>query len=118
MTVENIGTSTWSASDGFKLGAVGESDPMTSETRVLLPPGLQVPQGGLHTFDFLLTAPPQPGSVHTDWRMLREGADWFGEIAERDVPVACDPSQEGSHSFYCDATARDEYGRPLAGTDQ
>lgn len=87
VTVRNTGPVAWSAADGFRLGAVDDSDGLAGQLRVDLPPGLTVPPGGTHTFRFTLTAPAQPGVHVTDWRMLREGVEWFGGVAGALVTV-------------------------------
>lgn len=76
----------WSNKWGFKLGAVGDSDPFTATTRHLL--ASEVGPNGTYTFTFNLTAPSTPGTYTTDWRMLREGVTWFGATASQNVVVS------------------------------
>ncbi len=97
VSMKNTGASTWSKAGGYKLGAVGDSDPLKAgDTRVWLPDGVTVPPGGVHQFEIPLVAPGAAGTYTTDWQMVREGIRWFGGIAKKDVQVQCaagvDPS--------------------------
>ena len=99
VTMRNTGAASWSRDGqlGVKLGAVDDADPLFGEdTRVYLGEGDVVPPGGEHTFAFTLVAPPAPGVHITDWRMVREGVHWFGEVAAREVEVVCDPQGGGA----------------------
>jgi len=89
VTVRNTGTSTWTRAAGFKLGAVGDSDPLAASHRVLLPAGVQVQPNQSHTFSFTLTAPQSGGNYLTDWRMVHEGVAFFGQTAQSNVNVSC-----------------------------
>jgi YD repeat-containing protein len=77
VTMQNTGTTTWTIAEGYKLGSQNSKDNGTWGTgRVALPasvaPGAQV------TFTFPVNAPPAPGTYNFQWRMLREGVEWFG----------------------------------------
>lgn len=91
VTLRNTGTSTWTHDD-FKLGVVDDSDPLFTggDTRVWLGEGVTVTPGDAHTFEFTLTAPPQPGTYLTDWRMVHEAVQWFGATAAANVIVSCE----------------------------
>jgi hypothetical protein len=93
VTMYNIGSSTWytdwSTGDGFKLGAVGDSDQFGMPGRVYLPPGTTVSPGFYHTFVLPLKAPGVPGVYVTDWQMVHEGVAWFGEAVSQSVQVSC-----------------------------
>ncbi len=91
VTMRNTGTSTWTH-DAFKLGIVDDSDPLFvgGDTRVWLAEGDSVAPGGEYTFEFSLSAPPEVGVHVTDWQMVHEGVQWFGEAAASDVTVGCD----------------------------
>jgi len=84
----------WSNKWGFKLGAVGDSDPFTSQTRHLL--SSEVGPNDTYTFTFNLTAPTTPGTYTTDWRMLREGVTWFGATCSVNVNVVATDTQPPS----------------------
>jgi len=92
VTVRNTGTSTWTLSDGFALGAVGDEDPLhAGGVRVRLSGADAVPPGGEHTFDVALAAPMKPLTYTTDWQMVHEKVRWFGGVAKRDVVVDAKP---------------------------
>lgn len=96
VTVRNAGAATWTRAHGYKLGAVDDSDPLyAADTRVWLADGDVVAPGDLHTFAFELVAPAVAGSYTTDWRMVHEGVQWFGETASQQVEVACEGGARG-----------------------
>ena len=76
----------WFTSRGFRLGAVGESDPFTSFTRVDI--SGEVKPGINYTFNFTMTAPGSGGTFTTDWRMVRDGVAWFGATLTKTVIVS------------------------------
>ena len=76
----------WSEGRSFRLGAVGDSDPLTSFTRVTM--GGEVRPGDTCTFNFTMTAPSTPGIYTTDWRMVRDGVAWFGATLSKQVEVS------------------------------
>lgn len=86
VTVKNTGSTTWSEAGGYRLGAVDDSDPFYSGTRVTLPAGTNVAPGQTYTFSFTMTA-PAAGSYVTDWRMVHDGTGWFGETHRETVAV-------------------------------
>ena len=94
VTVANNGSSVWTPDEGFKLGTVGDEDPFFEATRVYLDEGSEVVRGQAYGFDFTLTAPANEGVYTTDWRMVREGVHWFGEVLAHDISVVC-PESEG-----------------------
>ncbi|MDO8589329.1 MAG: glycoside hydrolase family 9 protein, partial [Armatimonadota bacterium] len=57
VTMKNVGTSTWTQADGYKLGAAGDSDPFCAFTRVLLGGGDSIGPNQQKTFSFTMTAP-------------------------------------------------------------
>ena len=79
----------WNQSRGFKLGAVGDSDPFTSTIRYDVTS--EVPPSGTYTFNLTLTAPSTTGTYVTDWRMLREGYQWFGATCSQTITVSGSP---------------------------
>jgi len=110
--VRNTGIGAWTRDGGYKLGAVGDEDPLhASDTRVWLDEGDVVEPGGTHIFEVPLTAPGEGGEVLTDWQMVREGVHWFGESASETVAVSC-----GTATFCDPLTATDThegYGEKL-----
>lgn len=111
VTMQNTGTTTWTHSDGngYKLGAVDDSDPFYPLTRVYLPADARIDPGQSHRFTMTLTAPAIPGTYLTDWRMVHEGVRWFGEIAARWVEVNC-----GTEATICPGVTADLSGRTPA----
>ena len=90
IVMKNSGTTSWTAADGYKLGAVDDSDPLYStDVRVPLGPDDVVSPGQTHAFSFELVAPAAPGSYTTDWRMVKELVHWFGDTATHAVAVTC-----------------------------
>jgi len=75
--MKNIGNTTWDAGTGYKLGSQNPQDNTRWGTSraVLASP---VPPGGTAVFTFVVWAPGKAGSYNFQWRMLREGVEWFG----------------------------------------
>ncbi|MHB9035756.1 MAG: glycosyl hydrolase family 28-related protein [Armatimonadota bacterium] len=89
VTVRNEGTTTWTRSANFRLGACDDSDPFGS-ARQLLDPSDSIASGQSKTFTFQMTAPATKGVYRTDWRMLQEGVTWFGQKIDVEVDVEND----------------------------
>jgi hypothetical protein len=87
VTMKNVGTSTWTKATDYKLGAVDDSDPFRESVRVLLGDSDSIAPNDSKTFTFTLTAPSTTGTYTTDWRMLREAVEWFGDEHEKQVSV-------------------------------
>jgi uncharacterized membrane protein len=109
VTVQNRGTTTWTASAGYKLGAVGDSDPF-APTRILLDPSDSIAPSQSKTFTFTMMAPSTPGSYVTDWRMVRELVAWFGTTLRVQVTV-----QGGADQYGATITANDMPTSMIAG---
>ena len=91
VTVRNTSAVTWTAADGFKLGAVDDEDPLyRDDVRVFL--SEDVPPGGTTTFTFSLHAPEGAASLISDWRMLQEHVQWFGAVSKHAVEISCGTS--------------------------
>jgi Ig-like domain from next to BRCA1 gene/Glycosyl hydrolases family 39 len=93
LTFKNTGVSTWSEASAYRLGAANDQDPFAAP-RQYLAPGQAVAPGQQATFTFALTAPANPGTYHTQWQMLKEGMERFGDIAAQDVVVTMAPPPE------------------------
>ncbi len=88
VTFKNNGTTTWTKAAGYKLGAVGDSDPFAA-TRHELNEGESISPGSQRTFTFTFTAPGTADTYTTDWRMLQDGgAGWFGDTLTKNVAVS------------------------------
>ncbi|MBN1491558.1 MAG: immunoglobulin domain-containing protein [Phycisphaerae bacterium] len=88
LTLRNRGV-LWTEAKSIRLGAVGDSDPFTTQTRVTI--AGEVGPNETYTFNFTLTAPTTPGLYTTDWRMLREWVTWFGPIHSEGITVGTGP---------------------------
>lgn len=107
VTLRNIGTTSWTAADGYKLGSQNPQDSTTwGLGRALLGDGDTVAPGQVHVFTFTTTAPATAGIHHFQWRMLREGFEWFGEYSTYQPVVV-----GGGSVLVCEAL------RSLAGTN-
>jgi len=84
--VRNLGSNTWTASSGYKLGSPGDSDPFAFPRQELDPSEI-IESGQEKVFTFTMVAPTTPGSYSTDWRMLREGVTWFGATLTKTIMV-------------------------------
>ena len=88
--VLNAGSATWTRADGYKLGGVDDEDPLDDgDARIWLPEETSVVPGESYVFSFELVAPLTPGTYVTDWRMVHEAVQWFGETASSSVLVTC-----------------------------
>jgi len=112
IVMQNSGTSTWTPEAGYKLGAVGDEDPLYPGNRILLPPGTSIPPGGEWEFEFDILAPDEPGFYFSEWQMLLEDVEWFGEISSRNVEVQC----AGSGGETGSGETGDETGDETGGT--
>ena len=77
VTMRNTGNTTWAAGSVFKLGSQHPQDNMTwGLNRVVVTQ--PVAPGGQYTFNFVVTAPSPKGTYNFQWRMVKEGVEWFG----------------------------------------
>jgi hypothetical protein len=86
VTMKNTGTTTWTKAEGYKLGAVGDSDPFAGGRHDLSDSDAIAP-GQSRTFSFTMTAPVLESTYTTDWRMVHEGVRWFGDTLTKQVQV-------------------------------
>ena len=93
VTMINRGLTTWSQANGYKLGAVDDSDPFHGgDPRVWLPESAEVAPGQVWTFDIDLEMPTEAGTWTTDWQMVHEHVRWFGEQVSEEIDVTCGTS--------------------------
>ncbi len=79
VTMVNTGNTTWTSGGGYKLGSQNPQDNTTwGFGRVPLP--TSVSPGGNATYNFNVTAPSAPGSYNFQWKSVREGVAWFGQL--------------------------------------
>ena len=88
ITLRNRGC-VWNEQRRFRLGAVGDSDPLASVIRVRFPGN--VGPGDLVTFQIPMTAPLTDLAYYTDWRMVHDGWTWFGPTVAQVVSVDSSP---------------------------
>lgn len=78
ISMRNSGTSTWTAADSYGLGSQNPQDNRTwGGARVNM--AASIPPNANATFSFTVVAPSTPGTYNFQWRMLREGVEWFGD---------------------------------------
>ncbi|GLC29704.1 NBR1-Ig-like domain-containing protein [Clostridium omnivorum] len=87
IVVKNTGSNTWSALNKHRLGAVGESDPFYSSTRIYLDSTDSIAPGASKTFALTMTAPASEGTYASDWQMVQDGVAWFGSKLAKTVTV-------------------------------
>ncbi|ALN65148.1 RHS Repeat family protein [Lysobacter antibioticus] len=82
--MKNTGTSVWRNGDGYRLGS---SNPGDNYTWGMSRAGLvgDVGPGQTAVFDFNVTAPASDGDYNFQWRMLKEGVQWFGSASANQV---------------------------------
>ena len=85
ITVKNNSFMAWDSTN-YKLGAVDDSDPFAGG-RQLIANGVTVNPGQQYTFTFTMTVPTTPGTYTTDWRMVQENVNWFGDTLTKQVQV-------------------------------
>lgn len=74
VTLQNIGNTTWSAGEQYRLAMVGND--VWGRNRVELTQN--VPPQGTYTFQTTVVAPITTGSYTMQWQMVREGVAFFG----------------------------------------
>lgn len=79
VTLQNSGTSTWTAAANHRLGSQNPSDNTTwGMARVDLGSGESIAPGQQKTFSWTVTAPSTAGTYNFQWRMVQEFVQWFG----------------------------------------
>ena len=82
VSMRNTGTTTWTAAQGIRLGAVNPYDNYTwGMNRVLLAGGDSIAPGQEKVFTWNVTAPTTAGTYNFQWRMVRDGVAWFGDLS-------------------------------------
>ena len=82
VTMQNTGTTTWTAAGAYRLGSQNPQDNTTWGTnRVSLPSGSSVAPGANVTFSFNVTAPATKGTYNFQWRIVQDGVEWFGALS-------------------------------------
>jgi hypothetical protein len=78
VTMRNVGTDPWSAEAGYRLGAQNPEDTQIWGRNRVEVAGAVAP-GQDAALSFTVTAPTARGPARMQWRMLQEGAGWFGD---------------------------------------
>lgn len=94
LKMRNTGTQVWEAGTNIYLGAVGDYDDLAPSQYWRVALQHNVEPGQLHTFE-IPVYPQESGIFTTEWQMLKEGVQWFGEIFSTEVEVAVRTHVEG-----------------------
>ena len=86
VVVENSGTTTWTAEDGYRLSVLSNQSQLTVDG-LALPSGLAVPPGGTVEFGLTLTGSEGPLAVDLLLRMEHAGARLFGPALRQPVTI-------------------------------
>ncbi len=77
LQMTNLGSKTWSASQGYKLGSQNPADnSVWGLNRVAVPTSIATGQTAV--FNFTVKAPAVAGTYNFQWQMLQEGVAWVG----------------------------------------
>ena len=81
ITMKNTGQESWTEGNLFRLGSQNPQDNSIWGTgRVLLGYNEVIAPGQTKTFNFVVTAPTRLGKHNFQWRMVKDGVEWFGEF--------------------------------------
>lgn len=83
--MNNTGTSTWTAAQLYRLGVVNDTNNTWGIQRVAVP--TDIGPNTEATFNFTVTAPLTTGTYNFQWRMTRDGVEWFGDTATSTITV-------------------------------
>ncbi len=78
VTIKNTGNTVWTQAGNYKLGS--QNPAYWGVTRVLLNSNETINPNQTKTFSFTVTAPATAGSYNFQWKMLKEGVEWFGGV--------------------------------------
>ena len=101
VTLKNIGSTTWTKASGYQLGSQNTQDNTLwgfnrvdfSDTDTILP-------GQEKTFQFEITAPSSAGYNNFQWKLIKEGLEWFGELTPNIIIAV---GEGGNYLDDCDA---------------
>ena len=101
ITLKNIGSTTWTKANGYKLGSQSSQDNTVwgfnrvdlSDTDAILP-------GQEKTFQFEITAPSSAGYNNFQWKLIKEGQEWFGDLTQNKIIAV---GEGGNYLDDCDA---------------
>ena len=98
-TFRNVGRTAWAPATMHRLGSQAPQDNGTWGTGRLELPAGRVETGESVTITAPLVAPATPGIYELQWRLVHEGAEWFGEstaVALVNVVAGCGPCDDGN----------------------
>jgi len=93
VTMKNTGTTTWNKESLYRLGSQNPANNATwgnaiyyspswpEISRIELASGEQVLPGATKTFSFNVRAPSSPGNYNFQWKMVKDGVEWFGDLS-------------------------------------
>lgn len=82
IVMKNTGNTIWTKSAGYSLGFPNDQKSLGwGVSRVSLDSGDSIMSGQQKTFMFSITPPAVPGTYDFQWRMLKEGSEWFGNFS-------------------------------------
>lgn len=116
VTMQNTGTTAWTATEAYKLGAQNPQDPINTRWNSTgrVPVGTSVALGQQYKFTFPVTAPTTPGTYNFQWKMLRENVEWFGALSSNvAIPVVAAGTNVETITFF----HNDVSGSPMLATD-
>lgn len=101
ITLKNIGSTTWTKSNGYQLGSQNTQDnTVWGFNRVDLSDTDAIFPGQEKTFQFEITAPSSAGNANFQWKLIKEGLEWFGDVTQNKIIVVGEP---GNYLDDCDA---------------
>lgn len=86
VVVENSGTTTWTAENGYRLSVLSNQSQLSIDG-LTLPSGLTVPPGGTAVFDLSVTGSNGPFQTELLLRMEHTGARLFGPALRQPVTI-------------------------------
>jgi len=102
VTMKNTGSTTWTVAGNYRLGSQNPQDNkvwLGTTHRVNLGSSDSIAPGQEKRFDFTVTAPATPGTYNFQWKMLREGVEWFGDFSTN-VPVNVEAPASGNRAQF------------------
>ena len=118
VTIENIGTNTWTYSGGYKLGSQNSYDDLWGGSRRWLDSADSVSPNQRKTFELIVAAPTVPSTYEFKWQMVQDGVEWFGEISFKKILVREAPVEEGKGYPAIDWLARSGSGKGVFTIDR
>lgn len=86
ITIKNIGITTWTKDELYKLGSIDDNDEL-GLIRIELDAGEAIAPNEKKTFTFNITGPVTPGVYNFQWRMIQENVGWFGALSPKETVV-------------------------------